>query len=157
MKAQIKFEFEDNQEKKDMNLRVIRRTCKEHNVLDYSAVLPCCSVYQTNKKNEWEKCDIFGPLFILSASDISFPILYILNTVSIDDLVNFQLIFDPCSVSISMEDKKIFFKICNTEKNYCISTYSSADAKSLFDTLSRTYSYTHDPTYKHLSHYFSKH
>ncbi|KAK8866851.1 hypothetical protein M9Y10_009819 [Tritrichomonas musculus] len=147
--------FEDNQEKKDMNLRVIRRTYHEHDVIDYSAVLPCCSVYQTNN-NEWQKCDIFGPLFILSAKDINLPILYILNTVSFDNPENFQLIFDPTTLNVCIEEKKVFFENNNTTQKYCISAYSNDDAQTLYNIISKTYNYSHDPTFKHLLYRFPR-
>lgn len=148
--------FEDNEEKKEMNLRVIRRAFKDHYVSDYSAVFPCCSVYQSNDSNEWEKCDIFGPLFVLSVNNIRLPVLYILNSASFVDPENFQLIFDPARIKINKDDKKLYFEL-DTKQKYCISAYSAADAQSLYNILSKTFNYSHDPTFKHLMNRFVRH
>lgn len=148
--------FEDNEEKKEMNLRVIRRSFKDYYVSDYTDVFPCCSVYQSNDKNEWEKCDIFGPLFILSVNNIRFPVIYILNAATFVDPENFQLIFDPARIKINKNDKKIFFEL-ETGQKYCVSAYTANDAQSIYNILSKSFNYSHDPTFKHLLNRFTKH
>lgn len=147
--------FEDNKEKKEMNLRVIRRTFLDYYVTDYLAVFPCCSVYQSNDKNAWEKCDIFGPLFVLSVNELAYPILYILNAATFVDPENFKLIFNNDQIKVNKDEKKIYFELLSGQK-YCILTYSINDAQTLYNILSRNFNYSQDPTFKHIMHCFPK-
>ena len=142
--------FENNNLKKEMNLRVLKKAFPEQ-ILDYSLVIPKCSIYQVNENDQWEKIDIFGSLFVLSVSETPMPVIIILNAQSFARHQNFHLIVNSITSCISHNGNKVFIKLLDRSLTYCISTNSNDDALNLLQALScasvTTFS---DPTVQHL-------
>ena len=119
--------------KKEYNLRVLKRVFSPH-VMDYTVSFTESSVYSfSHLKNEWDKLQVFGALFILRLSGIENPFVFVLNRGSYIDPKDFHLEIPP-TAQIFINDTQIFIKL---ERNvqYCIVVRDNETAEKFTDNI----------------------